>query len=282
MAGLRFLSLRLGWVLGKSPAAYFSDAAHWAFSLALYSSVLLALMRSVIERIFAPAAIICIGILAIVCAVFLLENLEKLPAVSSSATRSVELGGPGLILATQAHSGGTVTVLLEGPSQPASSRVVSVPQKPMVFQPEFAGADSLSGNHPADFTLVTPPFLQSVASDLRLSGENMRLAMDGGRQPFLIYAGSLVFFLCSLMFVFRFGVWPMANFFLGILAFRGVLALETFLNSAETQEVLSSYIQDRIPLSLAVPVLFTVAGILANLYSFLAYLARRQARHAAV
>jgi len=70
--------------------------------------------------------------------------------------------------------------------------------------------------------------------------------------------------------------WPLANFFLCCLAFRGVLSLETLLNSPDVQNSFNSLLQNYLPLSAVVPMIFCIAGLLIYLYSFLVYLARRK------
>ena len=93
---------------------------------------------------------------------------------------------------------------------------------------------------------------------------------------FLIYAGALILLLGSLGCVLNMSAWPLANLFLGCLAFRGILALEILLNSPEMQELFESFLENRLPLSLTVPLIFCAAGVLVYLYSILVYLAKRR------
>ncbi|MCL2192302.1 MAG: hypothetical protein FWB78_02760 [Treponema sp.] len=280
MAGARFLVLRLEWVRALSWQADFIAAARWALSLALYGGILLGLIYTVREKFFPPMVTLCMVLLSLGFAAGIgrgLENWSNL-VPDTLANRDQALGAPGLILANQPF--GTAVILLQGPDEPSRARIVAVPDSPMIFQEEFAGlAESLP---PAPFNSDTPWFLQSVAIDIRLNAENLQQRLVEGMPSFLLYVGSLVFLLSSLMFVIRFGVWPLANFFLGILAFRGVLALETLFNSREMQDVFASFLQDRLPVSIVVPVIFLVAGLIANLYSILTHLARRQGRDAVV
>jgi len=272
MSGARFLALRLEWA---GEQADLVDAARWGLSVALYGGMLLGLAYTVLERVFAPAAVLCLVALSLGFVVGIGHGLESVsPLPGAHAGRS--LGSPGLILSHRPY--GTTVVLLRGPDEPSRARVAVFPDGPMVFQEEFAGlAESLPS---APFNIDTPWFLRSVAVDLRLSAGNLRDRLAGGSLP--LYAGSLAFFLSSLLFVLRLGAWPLANFFLGILAFRGVLALETLFNSREVQDVFAAFLQDRLPASLAVPAIFLVAGLLAHLFSLLKYLAKRQGRNAAV
>jgi len=283
MSGTRFLVLRLEWVSALSWQVDFIAAARWALSLALYGGILLGLTYAVLEKVFAPVAVLCMILLSLGLTAGIghgLQNWSNMFSPGADAVRTRTLGAPGLILANPVRPYGTSVILLQGPDEPSRTRVVAVPDSPMVFQEEFAGlAQSLP---PAPFNSDTPWFLQSVAIDLRLSAENLQNRLAGGPSAFLLYAGSLVFLLTSLMFVLRLGVWPLANFFLGVLAFRGVLALETLFNSREVQDVFAAFLQDRLPVSLAAPAIFLFAGLIAHLYSLLIHLARRQGRNAIV
>jgi len=192
------------------------------------------------------------------------------------------LGSPGLILSNNTRPTGTVLVLLEGSAKPGGNRVIATPGKPLLYQAEFTGRDmSLISQPPAPFNDNCPWFLKSLAIDLRLNAENLRQRFGEGLLPFLAYTGALIFFLSSLMFLFKFSAWPLVNLFLGCLAFRGVLALETFFNSPEMQDVFDSFLQNRLPLSLAVPLIFSTVGLLIHLYSFLVFLTKRQNNNAA-
>jgi peptidoglycan/LPS O-acetylase OafA/YrhL len=94
--------------------------------------------------------------------------------------------------------------------------------------------------------------------------------------PFLIHTGALIFLLSSLMFILKFSAWPLVNLFLGCLAFRGILAAEILCNTSEMQELFNSFLQNRLPVSLAVPLIFCGVGLIAHLYTFLVHLTRRQ------
>jgi len=289
MAGMRFLVLRLEWIsavtaLPGTGEAYFVAAARWSLSFALYGGVLFGLVYAIREKVFAPVAALCIVALSLGLAAGIgrgLESFSNVPARRAPAER--KLGEPGLILANPVRPYGTAIVLLQGPDEPARARVVAVPNSPMLFQEEFAGLDrSLVHLPPALFNTEIPWFLQSVAVDLRLNAENLQNRLGEGTPSFLLYAGALLFLLVSLRFVLRLSVWPLANLFMGLLAFRGVLALETFFNSREIQDVFGSFLQGRMPVSFAVPLIFIAAGLLAQLYSSMAYLARRNSGNGSV
>jgi uncharacterized membrane protein YfcA len=67
-----------------------------------------------------------------------------------------------------------------------------------------------------------------------------------------------------------------ANLFLGCLAFRGILALETFLNSPEMQDAFGSFLGSWLLASLTVPLIFCFIGLLVYLYSILVFLSKRR------
>jgi len=151
----------------------------------------------------------------------------------------------------------------------------------MVFLDRFSGGGiPLADLSPAALDGNTPRFLQNIAADLGSSADVLRWRLGEGLSSFLLYAGSLVFMLGSLAFVLKIGAWPLASLFMGAFAFRGALALEAFLNSRETQGAIASFLQGRADLSLAVPAIFLVIGLLVHLYSLLVYLSRRKGRHA--
>jgi hypothetical protein len=284
--GLRFLALRVEWIRTLSleretVLLELITAARWALSLALYGGILLGMSYVVRKEIFAPMAILCVAALTIVFIYGIGQLLENMGHVPPARTPTQALGEPGIILANTTRSGGTVIVLLQGPAQPNGSRVVATPGKPLLYQAEFAGKDLAAVSlPPAPFSDENPWFLKSLAIDLRLNADILRQRFNEGQPALLIYTGSLVFFLCSLMFILKLSAWPLANLFLGCLAFRGVLALEVFFNTAEMRDVFDSFLQNRLPLSLVVPLIFCGVGMLVCLYSFLVFLAQRQDFHA--
>ena len=304
--GMRFLAIRLEWIgtLSLQPGAILTmliTAARWALSLGLYGGILLGLSFAVREKVFMPAAVFCMALLGLGFAYGVscgLDSWEKVPPEKEPAQL---LGGPGLILANSrlpsgggrisdatltgaysAGSSGTSLVLLRGPSEPGRARVVAIPGKPIAYQAEFTGRDPASVSlPPVLFGDESPWFLKSLVIDLRLNAENLRMLFNEGFLPFVLYTGALVFLLCSLSFVLKFSAWPLVSLSLGCLAFRGILALETLFNSPEMQDIFNAFLQNRLPVQLAVPLIFCGVGFLAYLYSFLVYLAKRQGEHAA-
>lgn len=284
--GLRFLELRIEWIraLSNEREAVLVEiitAARWALSLSVYGGVLLGLSYAVRRGVFALVAIPCVALLTIGFTFGIGQLLEDWEHVPPAKISMQPLGKPGLILSNNVRPAGTVLILLEGSVKPDGSRVVATPGKPLLYQEKFPGKDmSLLSLPPAPFSDNCPWFLRSLAIDLKLNAQNMRRQVNAGLLPFLMYAGTLVFLLCSLMFILKLSVWPLANLFLGCLAFRGVLALELFFKTPEMQDIFDSFLQNRLPLSWVVPLIFCVVGLLAFLYSFLVYLVKRQSNYA--
>ena len=277
-AGVRFLYLWVDWARSLPPKnesflTLLITSAHWALSLAVYSSLLLSLCYAVRKRYFAPMAVICLIALSFGFTFSLLMALENWKFVPPAKTDAKPLGENGLILSNSINKNEMSIVLLNGAADPLGPRIVVIPGQPINFQ-EAAGANF--DLPPVPFGDDTPWFLNSFAIDIRLNAEHLSRLYNEGLIPFLIYAGALIFLLCSLGFAIKFSVWPLANFFLAALAFRGVLALETFFNSPEMQEIFSSFLNNRLPVSFAVPFIFAGFGLLVHIYLILVFAARRR------
>jgi hypothetical protein len=254
-------------------------AGRWALSFGLYFSIVFGLCFISRERVFALPAILCIAVLAIGLAYgvsFGLENLENMGVMVMGKRTALPVGGPGLILANPMRPTGTAVVLLDGPSRPDGARIVASPDRPMIYHETFPGKDAFSSIPLAPIGEENLWFFNSIAIDLKLSAENLQRRYNEGLFTFLVYTGTLVVLLISFLFIMNFSAWPLANFILCCLAFRGVLSLEILLNSPDIQNYLKSLLQNYLPISAVVPMIFCTAGLLLYLYSFLVYLARRK------
>jgi hypothetical protein len=277
--GLRFLAVRAGWAgimsqRSESVLAGIIAAARWSLSLCIYGGVILGLSYTARNRVFAPFALLFIGALTLALAWVVNQGLQNWENVRNAEKTVQPLGGPGLIMANNTRLDGTAVVLLKGPVDPGP-RVVSVSGQPLLYQAEFPGRD-VTAVPSGPFGGGSSWLLQSVAIDLRMSGDRLWRLFNEGLIPFLTYAGALVILLTSCLFIFRFSAWPLANVFLGCLAFRGILTLEIFFNTPEMQEVFRSYLQNYVPASLSVPLIFCAIGALAHVYSFLVFVIRRR------
>ena len=277
-AGLRFLSMRVEWAKNLPPKPVTSlslliASAHWALSLALFSSILFSLSYSARRNYSSIMTIITIMSLSFLLCYgfsFLLENWKAVPPVQ---IKGITLGNKGLILSNSLSRNETAVVLLNGTAQPLGPRVTAIPNQPLVFHESASATFDLP---PVPFTDSTPWFLKSLAIDIRLNAENIQKKYLEGLFPFFVYAGSLIFLLCSLGHAIKFSAWPLANLFLGTLAFRGILAFETFINTPEMLDIIDSFLKGMIPLSFAVPLIFLGVGSLLHLYSFLVFIIKRR------
>jgi hypothetical protein len=274
----KFLSLWVEWAKRLPPqpeSSYtlFLAAAHWALSLSLFSSIVLSMNYVVRKGYFALTSIICVMALSFVfCygASYALEKFKRMPLTHSSG---VPLGGKGVILSNSINRNTTAVVLLNGVAEPHGPRVVSVPGQPLVFQPSASGNFELP---PVPFGDDTPEFFRSLSIDIRLNAEMFQQKFAQGFDSYLFFVGALIFMLTSLGYAMKFSAWPLANLFLCTLAFRGILAFNTFFNSAEMQEKAASLLENRFPVSSALPLLFLGFGALLLVYSFLTFALKRR------
>jgi hypothetical protein len=278
-AGFRFLILRVSLMCRLPPEneallTTIIAAVRWALSAALYGSILLSLSYAARKSVFTPVAVIVVIILSLSFSFGVLLGLEQIKLSPHPYTARV-IGGEGVIL-TQAN---TSVVLLRGPQEPRGPRVTVFAGRPLLYQAEPSGPNnSVLALPPLPLEVESPWLLKSIAIDLRLNAEQLQSRLASGIIPFFIYAGALVFFLVSLGFIFKLSVWPLANVFFGFLIFRLIMGVETFFNSQEIQDTFKSFIGNRFPVSLAVPSIFCVFGILVTIYSLLVYLAKRRGR----
>jgi hypothetical protein len=281
-AGIRFLAIRLEWarLLTLQPEALQNEivaAVRWALSFGLYCSIILGLCFTSQEKVFAPLAILLIALLSVGLAYGVSLGLENLESIVAVKIPTRPIGGPGLILANPMRPTGTAVVLLDGPSSYGGARIVVASDRPMLYHETFPGKDaSPSVLSLSPIVEESPWVFKSIAIDLKLNAENMQRRYSEGLLPFLIYTGALVILLISFLFIMNFSAWPLANFFLCCLVFRAVLFLENLLNSPGIQDFFNSLLQNYLPLSAVVPLIFCLVGLLVYLYSFLVYLARRK------
>jgi hypothetical protein len=274
------LSLRVEWASSLPPKPETSltlliAAAHWALSLALFLSILLSLSYATRRNSFAPSSILLVMTLSLFfCFVFSFA-LERWKSVPPAQSAGIQLGEKGLILSNSLNRNETAVVLLRGMAEPLGPRVTAIPGQPLFFYESALVNFDLP---PVPFGDVTPWFLKSLYIDVRINAEMFQKKFLEGVIPFFLYTGSLIFLLCSLGFAVKFSAWPLANIFIGILAFRGVLAFQTFFYSPEMQDVLGSFFKNLLPVEMAVPLLFVGFGVLVHFYSFLVFVAKRRGR----
>jgi hypothetical protein len=251
----------------------FIGALQKIFPLILYGSILMGLSYSA-RRVIAPAAaILSIFILAGGAALGLSLGLRNLRSGAPEVPPRGEtktLGGPGLIL-----SRWDVTVTLLGdPGKNDGSRVISIPGRPLIYQERPAGpATAIPLFRSGDSALM-----RSLLVDSALAADQFETRLNRGLLPFALYGGAIILLLSSLRFVLNLSSWPLANLFCGALAFRGVLALQTFIDSEIVQTFIVSFFDNRIDGAIISPIIFACLAALILLYTFLVNLARSAPR----
>ncbi|GHT69608.1 hypothetical protein FACS1894110_19400 [Spirochaetia bacterium] len=244
-------------------------AIQWALPVAVYFSLLLGLSYSVRRHVSAILSIIILVVLAGAFSVGISLGTGGLARVSFQQRTPKKLGSPGLIL-SQADN---VMVLLRDPAEVSGSRVVSLPGQPLIYQETPLGPNNtIITLPPVPFRASMDWSLQSLTIDFSLTGREFERRFSGGMESFLFYAIPLIFLLACLRFVLNFSNWPLANLFLGALAFRGILALETFLNADDIQKFLANFLGDLVPASCITPLAFCVLAVLICLYTSLNWL----------
>ena len=276
--GIKFLSLRVEWakslpVKPETSLTLILAAAHWALSLTLFSSILISLNYT-IRRSFPPLmAIVCVITLSFLICFGISAALEQWKAVPPTHQTGIPLGGRGLILSNTLNRNETAVILLNGTVEPRGPRVTAIPGQPLIHQRSTSANFDLP---PVPFGDDTPWFLKSLSIDIRLNAEVFQQKLREGFFSYFLYVGSLIFLLCSLGYTIKFSVWPLANLFLCTIAFRGILGFNTFFNTPEMREIISSFLDNKLPTGLALPLLFIGFGILVNLYSLLIYASKRR------
>ncbi|MDR3174540.1 MAG: hypothetical protein LBU19_09850 [Treponema sp.] len=268
---IRSMPPQNGYLGGELLAAF-----RWALPTALFFSLLFSLSYTIRRRIFAPAAMLCLFILGSAVCFGISLGAEGFSRLAEYFAPPKSLGNPGLIL-TQADN---AIVLIQAPEDIWGSRVVSIPGRSLLYQELPRGHDDKPISLPSiPFRTNTAWVLQSFIIDFSLvSGELVkRLApSNGGILSFAVYICALVFLLVSLRFALGLSNWPLANLFLGLLVFRGILSMEVFLATPEVEETLNNLLGDLIPPHYTVPLVFVFLGFLVCLYTFLSFLARRR------
>jgi hypothetical protein len=253
-------------------------AAHWALSLTLFCSILFATNYFVRKKYFPVTSITCIMLLSLGFCFgisFLLEQWKSVPPVH---TAGVQLGEKGVILSNSMNRNAAAVILLEGTANPYGPRVNVIPGQPLAFH-ETLPAESLGANlllPPVPFEDDNPWFLNSLAIDIKLNAQIFQQHFTEGFFHYLIYVSSIIFLLCSLGYVIKFSVWPLANFFLAMLAFRGILSLGTFFNTPEMLEIIDSFLDGIMPIAFALPFFFLVFGVLMHMYSIMTIIVKKR------
>ncbi|GAB6391077.1 MAG: hypothetical protein MdMp014T_0450 [Treponematales bacterium] len=233
-----------------------------AVPFALYLSALFALSYTARNGVGAFGSVFWVFVLSAGLTLAFSLGTRRLETIKPGAANPKPLAlTEGLILSSPKAQ----VVLLEGAGGP---RITAVPGKPLLY--EEAPDAALPG---LPFREDGGGFFQSLLVGFDRTAGEFASRLDEGVVPFCVYAGSLIFLLVSFRFLLGVGRWPLANFFWGAVAFRGVLALEGFVNSREIQAFLGGFLGSRVPARLVTPAVFTALGALLLLYTALAGIA---------
>jgi hypothetical protein len=247
-----------------------------ALPAALYITVLLSLSYTVRKKM--PVSLSIIGIfvlafgftLAFALGIGHLDNVNLAPPVF----KTIE-GAPGLILSR----GDTSMILLKRSNVPGGPRIAVIPGQPLLYQERPLGPDNTALSLPSlPFRTDETWFISSIAVDFDLVSREFKNRLGQGLLWFCVYAGALIFFLSSLRFLLKLSQWPLANLFLGALVFRGILAMQTFLDTPEIEGFLKSFLGERLLGPVLTPLVFCVLGTLIVVYTLLVSLARGRER----
>ncbi|MCL2092792.1 MAG: hypothetical protein FWH12_01235 [Treponema sp.] len=248
---------------GRDPAEF----AWLALPLTLYLSICLTLSYSARRSIAIPLSLICILILSwgftwglslgITRTTILRPALNPVPPISA---------GPGLILSQRDNA----MVLLRETAEVRGPRVIAIPGEDLIYQEIPLGPNNSILNTPAiPFEARVPWFIRSLDMDLGLSARELLSRHDADFYSFAAYAITLILLLASLRFLFELSNWPLVNFFIGALVFRGILSLEALANSREIQALIGTFVGDWLAPPLLSPLVFTALAVLVLFYTLL-------------
>ncbi|AEF84167.1 putative membrane protein [Treponema primitia ZAS-2] len=255
------------------------------FPLLLYIIILMTLSYTVRRDI--PLGVTLIGLFILAGGITLglslgLDTLEStgigpggLFPPSRPGAPAKTMGAPGLILS----QGDTVMVVLGDPGKSGSSRVVSIPGRPLIYQEVPSGPNNtILALPPAPFRNENSYLMSGILVDSTLVAKQFSSRLKQGLFPFALYGAALIFLLISLRFVLDLSSWPLANLFSGALVFRGILAFQTFIDASAIQEFILKFFDNRIEAFFISPVIFTGIGIIVLIYTLLVSFVRSQGK----
>ncbi|MDR3356631.1 MAG: hypothetical protein LBO04_05520 [Spirochaetaceae bacterium] len=249
------------------------QAGRWTLPFTLYLTVIFSINHGRRHKVAWPLIFTGVTVLASLFTFGVSKGLSNAGALRAPPLEIERgtLGRPGLILSRP----GTVISLLDRPSNPTGSRVVALDDRDLIYQKKPVGADGeIISLPPVPFRGAHAGLLTLIIGDLAQSGRVLAARFDEGPVPYFSWTLALIMLLTSLGLVFELSHWPLANLFLGLLLFRGVLALEVFLNSDGMTEYLYEFTRGALPPDLITPAIFASLSVLVLTYSFLLFLSR--------
>jgi hypothetical protein len=179
---------------------------------------------------------------------------------------------------------GEVSIIVLGePSDPASPRIVAAPGEALYYLSVPGGIRNTPPRlPPVPFLRNVFPLAGSIFADLDRAAEAIDVRQQAGFSTLLVYLASLCLMCVSFYPVFSASLWPLVNFFLGMILFRGILAFQVFIESDQIQNFIFFFAGRFIPKSVISPAVFGIAGTLALLYTTLLFAGkgRKRERHA--
>jgi hypothetical protein len=277
VSGIRFLfvwieAVRMIPAQAMEPVAALVAVFRAGLSTAIYCAVLLSLSYSARRAMPVAFSVFFVFLLTVGFSLALSLALYRSEAVESTVTAVHKtLGETGLRM-----SSGDLTIVIVGdPSDAASPRVVAMPDRALIYQEAPRLPQS---GPPAPFFSSNSWFMTSLGLDFAIVSEQLIARLNSGIFSFCVYLLSLALLLSSCRFVFDLSSWPMANLFLGVLIFRGVLAFQVFLDSEEIQNLISFFVGRLVPSGLISPTIYTGLAFLIILNTLLAGAARGRRR----
>jgi hypothetical protein len=174
--------------------------------------------------------------------------------------------------------GDAIIVLLDAPSNILGPRIAVLPDRPLLYQatPPSPGGVPVE-LPPVPFRAESASSLSSISYDVTQTAQKLVERQERGLVPYAAYAGALILLLVSLRFIMDLGSWPLANLFMGALLFRGILALQVFIDSAETHTHIAAFLRPWVSPDMVTPVMLGALALLVLLYSLLIQLAKGHA-----
>jgi hypothetical protein len=258
--------------------AEFAGALQKISPLIFYLAMLLSLSYSARRLVALPAAILSLFIFvggAVLGLSLGLRDLKTMDMPLQSGGGPKPLGSPGLILSRW----DTAVALLGDPGNSGTARVVSIPDRPLIYQENPSGPNNTAAAlPPAPFRNEGSALMRGLLVDSALVAEQFETRLNGGLLSFALYGGAVILLLASLRFVLDLSSWPLANLFCGALVFRGILAFQTFVDSRIVQTFIITFFNNRIDGAIISPIIFAGLALLILLYTFLVNFARNGPR----
>ena len=259
--------------LEELPGEDAAEAAWKILPAVLYLAMLLTLSYSARKSMGIPSSICTIIILGCAFTLGTSLGLGRADILKPALKQGISIHAePGLILYREENA----IVLLKESEDILGPRVVSFPGRPLLYQENPIGPNNSIISLPElPFGGRTPWFVRSLTIDCTLSSREIQNRFERNFLSFAAYIFSLVLLLGSFRFLLELSQWPLANIFIGAIVFRGILALETFLNAREINILIASFLGSRVPAMLITPLVFGALGTLILLYTLLSRIARR-------